>query len=73
MSASKTALFYGDAGLSRNPQVGSPVRLRQNNQPGKVLEQKLDTSGAYLWRVKCDDGYEAWFPAEGLLPNTELS
>lgn len=65
--------FYGDAGLHRNPRVGAPVRLRQNGVAGRIEEERLDTSGRYVWRVKCEDGYEAWFPAEGLLPNEDLS
>lgn len=63
--------FYGDAGLGRNPRIGAPVRVRQNNVPGKILESKADTSGGHLYRVICEDGYEAWFPPEGLLPDPE--
>lgn len=65
--------IYGDPGLKRNPTVGSPVRLRQNGVAGRIVEEKLASHGAYIWRVVCEDGYEAWFPAEGLMPNEDVS
>jgi hypothetical protein len=64
--------FYGDAGLGRNPKVGAPVRLRQNGVAGRIVEERITPSGN-AWRVRCEDGYEAWFPAEGLLPNEDVS
>jgi len=65
--------FYGDAGLHRNPKVGARVRLCQNDIPGVVLEERPTVSGNLAWRVLCDDGYEAWFPAEGLVPDESKS
>jgi hypothetical protein len=64
--------FYGAAGLKRNPRVGGRVRLVQNDIPGVVLEERISASGN-AWRVRCDDGYEAWFPENALCPNEELS
>lgn len=69
---STPARFYGSAGLGRNPKVGARVRLVQNNEPGVILEEKLTASGNF-WRVRCDYGYEAWFPENALYPNEELS
>lgn len=68
--------FYGDAGVHRNPTVGSPVRMRQSPDVlGRVVEEKLDTNGAYIWRVEWHEGplRESWHPAEGLVVAEDVS
>lgn len=67
---SRGVKFYGDAGLGRNPKVGARVRLVQNGDPGVILEERITASGN-AWRVRCDDGYEAWFPENALVPDVE--
>jgi hypothetical protein len=70
MTAPKQAGHYGDSGLRRNPKVGEPVRFRQSPDVlGRIVEEKLDSNGALIWRVQWHLGpaRESWHPAEGLL------
>lgn len=60
---------FGD----RNPRVGEPVIWLQNGEKGRVAEERIDSAGAYVWRVRFESGYEAWFPREALAPNREVS
>ena len=68
--------FYGDAGVHRNPKVGAPVRFRQSPDVlGRVVEERLDVSGRYIWRVEWQTGpvKDSWHPAEGLLVAEDIS
>lgn len=72
----KKELFYGDAGVRRNPRVGDPVRFRQAPDVlGRVVEEKTDVTGGQIFRVEWIGALpsSSWHPAEGLLVAEDIS